>query len=321
MKEKFNWSQYNESQTKEKLIFLQLLKELCSTVKEPAHDKGRSPATLRHRVFCMAMKVFHQTSSRRLISEIELCQRAGYLRKVPHFNSILNYFNDQDATTVLKQLIELSALPLMQLERRFAVDSTGFTLRILNERWSLAKRKYETHHDFMKAHVMYGVMTNIAVGCEVTDGYCNDSPQFKPLVEKAAQNFIIEEVSADLAYSSRENLKTVFEAGGFPYIPFKKNATGRSDGFILWKKTFQYFKENNAAFMGRYHMRSNAESGFWMIKSRFGEFVKARNKVGQTNEILCKVLCHNLCVLVQEMFLNNVDIDFNQEKLAYNDYH
>jgi thioredoxin reductase len=39
-------------------------------------------------------------------------------------------------------------------------------------------------------------------------------PQFKPLLETTRKDFTIKEISADKAYSSRENLEAVAEAGG-----------------------------------------------------------------------------------------------------------
>lgn len=313
----FNWHSYNESQTREKVLFLYLLKELCNTLKEPLHQKGRNPATLRHQLFCMCTKVYENTSSRRLISELELCRKAQYIYSVPHFNSIINYFNNPDLTPILKQLIEVSAIPLAQLERRFAVDSTGFSLRILADRWSIAKLKYIEHHKFMKAHVMYGTLTNVAVGCEVTQGNSGDSPQFKPLLSEAAKHFAIEEISADKAYSSRENVKFAFELGAFPLIPFRSNSIPNSVGVRAWSRLYKYFKDHNEHFMSRYHLRSNAETGFWMIKQRFGQHIKSRNTIGQTNEILCKVLCHNIAVLVQETFLSGLETDFYRAKEAH----
>jgi transposase len=317
IKGEFDWHNYNISQTKEKILFVNLLKELCGIIKEQQHCRGRKPATLRHKIFCMCMKTYENTSSRRIISELDMCKKAHYLYKLPHFNSIINYFNDPDLTLLLKELIEISAMPLASIEKRFAVDSTGFSLRILSNRWSVAKMEPRNYHKYMKAHVLYGTYSNIATACEVTDGTSNDSPQFKPLLQEASKHFAIEEVSADLAYSSRENVKAVFDAGGFPLIPFKKSAVGNARGTMLWSQLFKYFKESNKEFMFRYHLRSNAESGFWMIKQRFGEFVKSRNFIGQTNEILCKVLSHNLCVLAQELFLSGIEIDFNEEFKNY----
>lgn len=56
--------------------------------------------------------------------------------------------------------------------------------------------------------------------------------------------------------------------------------------------------------------RSNVESTFSMIKRRFGNSVRCKRERSQDNEILLKCLCHNLCVLVQELFLNKIEIDF-----------
>ena len=35
-----------------------------------------------------------------------------------------------------------------------------------------------------------------------------------------------------------------------------------------------------------------------MIKSKFGDALRSKSDVGQMNEVLCKVICHNLCVLI-----------------------
>ena len=73
---------------------------------------------------------------------------------------------------------------------------------------------------------------------------------------------------------------------------------------------YRYFKNNQEEFMKNYHVRSNAESGFFMIKQRFSDSVMLKDPISQTNEILCKVLCHNLCVLAQELYLSNIEINF-----------
>ncbi len=36
-----------------------------------------------------------------------------------------------------------------------------------------------------------------------------------------------------------------------------------------------------------------------MTTGKFGNSLRSKSDVGQVNEALCKVLCHNLCVLVQ----------------------
>jgi hypothetical protein len=38
-----------------------------------------------------------------------------------------------------------------------------------------------------------------------------------------------------------------------------------------------------------------------MIKGKFGDAVRSKSNDGQVNEVLCKVLCHNICVLIQSI--------------------
>jgi myo-inositol catabolism protein IolC len=39
-----------------------------------------------------------------------------------------------------------------------------------------------------------------------------------------------------------------------------------------------------------------------MIKAKFGGAVRAKSPTAQVNEVLCKVLCHNICVLIQSIY-------------------
>jgi transposase len=69
-----------------------------------------------------------------------------------------------------------------------------------------------------------------------------------------------------------------------------------------WKKMYHYFEFRNEEFLEHYHKRSHAETTFHMIKSKFGDAVRSKTEVAQVNEVLLKVLCHNICVVIQEMF-------------------
>jgi transposase len=54
-------------------------------------------------------------------------------------------------------------------------------------------------------------------------------------------------------------------------------------------------------FLVHYHKRSNVESTFSSIKRKFGGAVQSKCFTAQVNEILCKILCHNLSMLVHAM--------------------
>ncbi len=55
------------------------------------------------------------------------------------------------------------------------------------------------------------------------------------------------------------------------------------------------------AYMEHYHKRSNIETAYSMIKGKFGSALRSKSDTGQINEALCKILAHNICVLIQAM--------------------
>ena len=65
---------------------------------------------------------------------------------------------------------------------------------------------------------------------------------------------------------------------------------------------WHFYNFNREAFLQHYHKRSNVETTFSMIKAKFGSSVKAKSPTAQVNEVLCKVLCHNICVLIQSIY-------------------
>ena len=63
-------------------------------------------------------------------------------------------------------------------------------------------------------------------------------------------------------------------------------------------------------FLAHYHKWSNVETAFSMIKAKFGDAVRSKSDVGQLNEVLCKVLCHNICVLIQAIHILGIEPAF-----------
>ena len=149
---------------------------------------------------------------------------------------------------------------------------------------------------------MCGVKTNVVTAIEITDRYGADSPQFKPLVNATARNFVMNQVSADKAYLSDANLRAVVDNSAVPYIPFKVNSRSNRRHSYFWKRMFHYYSYNQAHFMASYHKRSNVESTFSMIKAKFGDRLRSKTQTAQINEAFCKVLAHNLCCVIQSIY-------------------
>ena len=72
-----NWEEYNEAQTKEKLLFYKFLNELLDIIPKREYTFGRPRKPLRDMIFCCMIKVYNNTSSRRIISDLELAKSAG----------------------------------------------------------------------------------------------------------------------------------------------------------------------------------------------------------------------------------------------------
>jgi transposase len=294
-----NWRAYNNAQTHEKDKFLELLHDLCTGVTEPAPAKtGRPRLPLRDAVFAICFKIYSTLSCRRFMSDIRAVHSKGYLSKVPHFNSICNYLENPEITPILYSLITETSLPLKSVEVDFAADSSGFTTSRFT-RWF--DHKYGTvrqQHEWVKVHLMCGVRTNIVTAVEIRDKDASDTKLLPDLIDTTAKNFTISEISADKGYGSVKNYKAIQRHGAVPYIAFKSIHTGRAEG--LWKKMFHYFQFRRDEFLAHYHKRSNVESTFSMIKAKFGDHLRSKTDVTMVNEVLCKIICHNICCLIQE---------------------
>lgn len=310
-----DWSSYNKTQMREKIILINILNELLDNVPFPKtkQNVGRNPIPTRDKIFYLALQAYNIKSSRRCIADLELCKRLGFVEKAPHFNTILKCLKDPALEVYFKHLINVSGLPLQQVEQDFAVDSSGFSTcqfdRWFDYKWGKAEGK---ERRWRKVHITCGVKTNIITALQITPGNKADCPQFENLVKTTNRVYDIKEVSADKAYSSRQNLEIVSNLGGVPYIPFKKNTKGRPKGPWIWRRMYDLYSKHREEFMMHYHKRSNSETCFHMLKMKFGSSLRTKNDTSQNNEILSKCLAHNICVLAQEALELGIEIDFEK---------
>jgi transposase len=309
-----DWPAYNAAQTHEKEKFLSLLHDLCSRIETPAQKTGRPRASLADSIFAACFKVYSTFSGRRFMTDLRDAQAKGYVKDAIHYNSIFRTLENPELFPVLKALITESSLPLKAVESDFAVDSSGFSVSRF-VRW--IDEKYGKEHsgrDWVKAHICCGVKTNVITAVEIHDRHAADGPLFRPLVDATAKNFTIGEVSADKGYSSRENFDVADSHGGTAFITFKSQSTGGAGG--LYAKMFHYFNYRQEEFLAHYHKRSNVESTFSMLKAKFRDHVRSKSDAAMKNEVLCKILCHNICCLIQEMYELGIEPEFWADKPA-----
>ncbi len=293
-----DWTAYNAAQVNEKASVAELLHALCSGIVTPPQATGRPRLPLKDVVFAAGMKVYLTTSGRRASTDFRDLAARGFMEKAPHYNSIFGYMEDTRLAPLLKGLIEESANPLRAVEQDFAVDASCFSTSG-KDNWFEAKHEgAKQRRKFLKCHLMVGVKTHVVTSVEVTEGSANDSPYLPGLVDATAKRFALSEVSADKGYLAASNFEAIEKTGAAAYVPFKLNSQGET-GSEAWRRLYHYFSMEREKFMAHYHKRSNVESVFSMIKAKFGAAIRSKSDPAQRNEVLLKVLMHNLCCLVQ----------------------
>jgi transposase len=311
-----NWPAYNRAQTHEKAMFCSLLRDLAASVSEREQKKGRPRVPVADAIFCGAYKVYTTVSSRRFMTDLREAHAAGLVSRAWHFNSVLNCIEDEALTPTLYDLVTASAAPLGAVESTFAVDSTGFGTVLYYRHFAAKYGGAEVEsRDWLKLHALVGTKTNVIAAASVTDRYGADSPQFAPLVKAAAGTFDIQNMTADKAYASRDNVALVAELGGNPYIALRSNmqsASVRASSYqsysMAWRWLWHLYNLHRDEFLAKYHARSNAESTFSGIKRVFGDSLRSKTRVAQVNELLLKVICWNITCLIHSIFELGIEV-------------
>ena len=305
-----DWPNYNNAKMQEKVMFIDILRDLSNLiVNEKPPSVGRTPIPIQEMVFSTVMKCYERISSRREYSELKIEQERDKLDIVPHFNTVIKYFNDTKLIQILNDLITVSALPLAGVEDTFAVDSTGFSSALYSRWFDYRFGKDKKIKNWLKVHAICGVKSHIVTAIKVTNGSGADSPQFPQLVKDTAKFFKIKEISADKGYSSRDNYEAGARFGAQVFIPFKSNSTGRAGGSALWHKMLYFYKLHREEFETYYHKRSNVESTFSMLKRNMDGRLMMKKEVSQVVESLAKILCHNILCLIHESFESGIIFD------------
>ena len=93
--------------------------------------------------------------------------------------------------------------------------------------------------------------------------------------------------------------------GGTPFIAFKGSATGAAGG--TFGQMFHYFMFKRDEFLAPLPPAVQCGITFSMMKRKFGDGLRSKTDIAMVNETLCKVLCHNLVVLIHEMYELGID--------------
>jgi Transposase DDE domain/SWIM zinc finger len=310
---KRNWALYDQSQTEEYRLFRTLLRDLSLGFTEPTKDPtlaGRKPIPLREQAYYAVQRSYLGFSLRRSQDFREQSVAQGLLSDA-HFWALPSRFLCREGVTEgLHDMLARSAIPLIGLEDRCAIDSTGLRTTRFNY---YRKEKYDPSREnvWLKFHALVGVKTHGIPVLEVTAGSAGDSPQYSVLLKRAVANgFRFKEAYADKAYQGRENFNTAAELEVVPFIPFKSNQTGQSKGSPMYHKMFLFFQYHREEFDQHYGQRAQVESTFGAFKQKLSETVASKKFTSQVNEVLCMAIAYNITVLVRQMFESGILPDF-----------
>lgn len=311
-----DWSVYNTARQNQYSLFIHLITDLTDYIDDPQDTGGRGrPRTPLSTIIQYAvLREYTKADLRKVEGLLDVLNDAGLIETSCNYTTVSRRMQEVETIQALQHLIHVSSLPFANLETVFAADATGLPMHKYDRYFTMKYGGEEKERQWKKLHLMVGVESTIATAARVTDGHSHESPVFTTLLDDTGKLFQIEEVLADKAYSSRENLDAVDEYGGTPYIPFQRNVTGNAGGSYTWMRMYQMFQENTQKFRRHYHKRSNVESAFGSIKARFDHDLDARNETSLQAEALCKVLCHNICVIIDAMYELGLDPGFSVEK-------
>ena len=305
-----DWSAYNKAQVEELGVVVTLIKELVDNldVQQASYKTGRPPKELKDMLKIVLLKSYMNLSNRRLVAWVwVLYEKLGLEEDIPHFNTIGNYVSDPKVKHYLEELIKHSNTPVKDIDFNLSTDSTGFHTMTTSLWMSVKHLKPIKKKNFVKLHATTRTKTNIIAVATVSDRH--DSPEFREHAKQVkVLNYKVEDWTGDCAYLARQNCSIVHELGGFPFFKPKKNVRTLSLGHPTWKQMIYLWKKAKDLFKRHYHKRSNSETDFFCIKSILGAFVRTRNDIGQTNELLAKVFTHNLRQLCHAYYELDINI-------------
>lgn len=307
-----NWSLYDQAQQQEKLMAMRIINDAVEALPIPDTyaGTGRPAMDTKDMIKCCAMKVYNCFSLRRANADIEFMKALGYIATVPSYKTIDNCFNNPAITPWLHQLYKILALPFIPFEKYFSIDSTGFGG--YSTVWHPSKLLKE-RPSFNKLHIISGYRTGIIPIARVTEPGVHDMLTFAPMLRQTARVFDVQEIYADKGYLSRYNVRAAHDVGAEPYIMPKRNTLpsktpwGAASG---WNRMVLFWQQHESAFRRHYHRRNAVESSFSSIKRKFLPFIRSRNVVAQENEILYKICCQNVSILIGGLFTLGLDVDF-----------
>ena len=251
----------------------------------------------------LILKYFLKTDFRGievLLTEWPELRRVLGLKKVPDYSTLWYAHQrllkdtrfERLLTTVFEQARQAQ---LLGEKPTVAIDATGLESRHVSAHYVHRKgyRRFK-RKKWPKLTVVAHTATHLIAGVVVGQGPSPDSPQFPDAIRQAATHLHPDRVLGDKGYDGEHNHRLCREELGIrsTIIPINKRNRGRK-----WPKTKYRRQMRRRFFKRKYGQRWQVESVFSRHKRRLGSALTTRSETTRRNEILFRVLTHNLMIL------------------------
>lgn len=284
-----NWAAYNAALKSRGSLTVWLDRDM-QWLAAPTGKRGRNPTFSDAAIqFCLSIKCLFGLPLRQSLGFVQSVLTLAQLDwPVPDFSTVCR----RQARLQVQLSYRPSATALNLL-----VDSTG--IKFIGEgEWKRKKHGAEYRRQWRKVHLAIDANTMEIRGVEITDNAIGDAPMLPELLKQIDADEVIDSVSADGAYDTKDCHAAIAARGAMAVIPPRKNAqfwkgdgTGarvRNDAVAACKKVGHTIWK----LWSGYHRRSLVETKMHCFK-RLGERVMARSFKRQVVELHIRVALLN----------------------------
>lgn len=276
-------------------LMLECIIKAVNEIEPPWNRKktGRPPWDPKIVAICCFIKIFfnrtYDGTEAYLNSNKTVCELLH--RKDLPGHSVIARGMDQLSITYIRKVSWHITKHLKRRGMDVAVDSSGFSLKTSSSWFDIRICRFTKKKDHIKLHIVVDAESLVIWDFRITGWKGSDSKEFKHLIRALPR---LGKVAGDKAYSSRKNCQYVVKKGGTPYLAFKSNVKGRSEGYPAWKISFNAYSDNPDKWMEEYHIRSIVEAVFSSIKRCWGSDIKSKLGWLKKRELSIKVLAYNI---------------------------
>lgn len=297
---------------------------------------GRHAFPLRLMLLSNLIRFYNRYSLRRTAGLLELLRRVGYIEVVPKFGALGHFIASPAVTSMLEDLIYVTALPFQKLGRfRLAADGTGFSSshygdyrlehrhhdnrrgdaeqssRADSEETNVAlkkekQRKEVREQQWWRVVAVSEVDALAVLAVNVSSESVGEQTAFKRMLPGlVARGWDVHSFRLDAGFDDTLLRDSMAEAGYDPMIPYRDGRVnaipvrhvGKVRNPEALERMFHLFALQDAELKREYGSRAKAECLFSSIERVFGKYVDSRGEIAARNEILTIFLCHNLRML------------------------